>query len=72
VLARNADGTVVAHTAICTHQGCTVNANGAALKCPCHGSGFDAFTGAVTNGPASKPLDEVAVEVSGDAVFLSA
>lgn len=57
--------TVVAHSAICTHQGCTVQANGKKLVCPCHGSQFDAFTGAVLNGPAAQPLASVAVKVAG-------
>ncbi len=70
-LARNADGTVVAHSAICTHQGCAVNADGASLKCPCHGSTFDAFTGAVIKAPANAPLAEISVEVSGEAVYLT-
>ena len=71
-LAKNADGSIVAHSAICTHQGCTVKADGATLACPCHGSMFDAFTGAVTKSPAGSPLAEVKVEVSGDAVYLTA
>ena len=57
--------TVVAHSAICTHQGCTVQASGKKLVCPCHGSQFDAFTGAVINGPAAQALASVAVKVSG-------
>ena len=69
-LARNADGTVVGHTAICTHQGCTVEADGASLRCPCHGSVFDAFTGAVVRAPANAPLAEISVEVGADAVHL--
>lgn len=71
-LARNADGSVVAHSAICTHQGCTVKADGATLSCPCHGSTFDAFTGAATKAPATTALAAVTVSVSGDAVYLSA
>lgn len=69
-LARNADGSVVAHTAICTHQGCAVKAAGATLSCPCHGSAFDAFTGAATKGPATQALDAITVSASGDAVYL--
>ncbi|WP_111766636.1 ubiquinol-cytochrome c reductase iron-sulfur subunit [Nakamurella deserti] len=71
-LARNADGSVVAHSAICTHQGCAVNADGAVLACPCHGSTFDAFSGAATKGPATAALETLSVEVSGDAVYLTA
>jgi cytochrome b6-f complex iron-sulfur subunit len=60
--------TVTAHSAICTHMGCTVNTNGAELDCPCHGSKYNAQTGAVINGPAPKPLPEVKVTVSGGSV----
>ncbi|MFC4242843.1 ubiquinol-cytochrome c reductase iron-sulfur subunit [Gryllotalpicola reticulitermitis] len=58
-------GDFVAHTAVCTHQGCIVAAAGAQLHCPCHGSKFDAFTGKVINGPARLPLDAVQVTVNG-------
>jgi len=58
-------GQFVAHTAVCTHQGCIVAAAGGQLDCPCHGSKFDAFTGKVVNGPARLPLDAVPVTVNG-------
>jgi cytochrome b6-f complex iron-sulfur subunit len=61
-------GRVVAFSAICTHQGCTVMAAGKRLECPCHGSIFDAFTGAVVQGPAQRPLAKVDVSVSGQDV----
>jgi Rieske Fe-S protein len=58
----------VAFSAICTHQGCTVQAAGKELRCPCHGSVFDAFTGQVQQGPAQAPLNKVNVSVSGQDV----
>ncbi|ASR36912.1 ferredoxin [Prauserella marina] len=63
VLARESDTKVSAFSAICTHQGCAVTAEGAELRCPCHGSMFDAFTGAVKQGPATEPLPSIAVTV---------
>ena len=54
---RQADGSLVAHSAVCTHAGCTVAYQGGrAGCCPCHGSVFDARTGAVITGPAVTPL----------------
>jgi cytochrome b6-f complex iron-sulfur subunit len=72
ILAQPSTGKVVAFTAICTHQGCTVNPDGAVLRCPCHASTFDAFTGQNTGGPARSPLAAIAVTVSGGAVLASA
>ena len=68
IVAQPEAGTVVAFTAICTHQGCKVTPADAKLDCPCHGSQFDAFTGEVLRGPAEAPLAAVAVAVEGDNV----
>ncbi|GAA1889985.1 FAD-dependent oxidoreductase [Paeniglutamicibacter psychrophenolicus] len=50
-------GVVHAVSAICTHQGCTVEFNPAdtTWDCPCHGSRFTT-DGTVIQGPAIKPL----------------
>jgi cytochrome b6-f complex iron-sulfur subunit len=43
-------------TAICTHEGCTVDSfNGQLYTCPCHGSKYTT-AGGVANGPANSPL----------------
>lgn len=68
LIARPTATTVVAFSAICTHQGCTVAAAGKTFACPCHGSKYDAFTGAVINGPAPAPLHPFAVTVKDGAV----
>jgi Rieske Fe-S protein len=72
VLTRPAGDTVHAFSAICTHQGCKVDrvADGK-IDCPCHGSVFDAATGAVVHGPASTPLGKIAVVVRNGEVFRS-
>lgn len=57
-------GKVVAFTAICTHKGCTVKPAGATLKCPCHGSVYNALTGKNISGPAPTPLAAIPVKVS--------
>ncbi|WP_256069532.1 MULTISPECIES: Rieske (2Fe-2S) protein [unclassified Streptomyces] len=59
-------GTFKAFSAVCTHQGCVVDSvDGTTISCPCHGSQFDALTGAVVQGPATEPLPAVPVRQSG-------
>jgi Rieske Fe-S protein len=65
VVARPTATTAACFSAICTHAGCTVAANGATLDCPCHGSQFNAVTGKVLRGPATQPLESIPVSVSG-------
>ncbi|MGZ4545624.1 MAG: QcrA and Rieske domain-containing protein [Blastococcus sp.] len=72
VLTRSADGAVHAFSAVCTHQGCTVATVAAGtIDCPCHGSRFDAITGAVRLGPAARPLAGVPVTVRAGNVYSS-
>ncbi len=54
---RDADGSLHAVSATCTHKGCTVTWNNAdcTWDCPCHGSIF-ASDGTVIHGPARQPL----------------
>ncbi|MDQ2897006.1 MAG: Rieske 2Fe-2S domain-containing protein [Actinomycetota bacterium] len=56
IVIREPNGSLVAHSAVCTHTGCTVGYQGGQIVCPCHGSVFDAQTGAVISGPAPTPL----------------
>ena len=56
IVVRHSNGKLSAHSAICTHAGCTVDYSGGQLVCPCHGSVFDAASGAVLQGPAVTPL----------------
>jgi cytochrome b6-f complex iron-sulfur subunit len=58
-------GDIVAFTAICTHQGCTVAPAGKEFQCPCHGSVYNAATGAVIQGPAPSPLASIPIKVEG-------
>src|SRR5688500_3570446 len=60
ILVQPEAGTVVALSAVCTHQQCTVAPEDDELRCPCHGSVFD-LTGANVSGPAPSPLPEVDV-----------
>jgi Rieske Fe-S protein len=68
IVARPTETTAACFSAICTHQGCTVKPDGAKLNCPCHGSVFNALTGAVEKGPASTALPSIAVKVDGSNV----
>ena len=70
VLTRGGNGTVHAFSAVCTPQGCTVSSvrNGV-IGWPCHGSRFDAQTGAVLAGPAPRPLPPIAVVVRGGDIY---
>jgi len=56
IAVRSSSGSLSALSAVCTHAGCTVEYQGGVLLCPCHGSQFNAQTGAVLQGPASTPL----------------
>lgn len=56
LVARTAPSSFTVLTAVCTHEGCTVDLfNGELFVCPCHNSKYTT-AGAVANGPASRPL----------------
>ena len=59
---------VYAYSAVCTHEGCTVQYNSASknLQCGCHGAVFDpGKDGKVLTGPTNKPLPKIKVAVEG-------
>ena len=69
IVARPTSTTAVCFSATCTHMGCTVVPADGQLQCPCHGSAYNALTGAVINGPATRPLAPISVHVAnGDVV----
>lgn len=71
IVSRPTADTARCFSAICTHQGCTVNPAGAQLHCPCHGSQYNALTGQVLQGPAPKPLPEISVKVENGKVVVT-
>lgn len=72
VLTRDGD-TVRCFSAVCTHQGCLVGGvRDGEIRCPCHGSAFDAATGAVVQGPATEPLEAEEIEITDQGEVLRA
>ena len=69
VITQPTEGEFKGFSSTCTHQGCTVNSvEDGLIRCVCHGSRFHIDDGSVENGPATRPLDEVAIAVEGDQV----
>jgi thiosulfate dehydrogenase [quinone] large subunit len=66
-------GQYTALSGVCSHSGCTVNPpKDGRFVCPCHNSCFDAATGAVLQGPATKALARFGITRSGDQLHLGA
>ncbi|MEU6713260.1 Rieske (2Fe-2S) protein [Nonomuraea sp. NPDC046802] len=72
VVTQPTSGQFKAFSAVCTHNGCTVGSveNGV-IVCPCHNSKFGIADGAVTDGPADKPLPAQEIKVEGDQITLA-
>lgn len=72
LIARTAQDTFMAMTAICTHEQCTITgfSNGR-FVCPCHGSQFTT-TGAVAQGPATRNLQTFQTQFANGMLTFSA
>ena len=67
LLLRPSASEVKAVSAVCPHAGATVSPpSGGFIKCPLHGSKFDAKTGELRGGPATEGLAPVNVTVQGE------
>lgn len=68
---RREGDSVTARSLVCTHIGCVVqwNPNERLYLCPCHRGRFDE-NGQVVDGPPTRPLTEIATQVSGTHVVL--
>jgi len=72
VVTQPSEGEFKAFSAVCTHQGCLVaSVSDGTINCDCHGSKFSIETGEPEGGPATSPLDEVKIAVSGDQISVS-
>ncbi|WP_084780258.1 Rieske (2Fe-2S) protein [Planobispora rosea] len=71
VIAQPTSGVFKAFSASCPHRGCAVSrpADGL-IRCPCHGSEFDATSGKCLKGPAGAPLVEFPLKVEGDGIVM--
>ncbi len=67
IVARTVNGTFVALSSACTHQGNTVVYDKSTNQffCPAHGSRY-ATDGSVINGPASSPLTRYTTKATGN------
>lgn len=71
VVTQPASGDFRAFSAVCTHQGCPVQTiTDGTINCPCHGSRFSLEDGSVVTGPATSPLEALAVSREGDDVVV--
>lgn len=71
LVARTAQTTFVALTAICTHQACTItNVSGSLYVCPCHGSEYNQ-SGQVVQGPAAQSLRQFATQFTDPTLTIS-
>lgn len=71
LVARTAQTTFVALTAICTHQTCTItNFSGSLYVCPCHGSEYN-LSGQVVQGPAPQSLRQFATQFTDPTLTIS-
>ena len=64
-------GQVKAFSATCTHAPCTVELSGSEIYCPCHRATFSTSNGAVTGGPAPRPLPEYGTLVQNGNIYVS-
>lgn len=69
----NTVASFVAYSAVCPHAGATVeyNANTSSFLCPAHGSTFSA-TGALIQGPATRGLTKLEIEILGSILKVKA
>jgi Rieske Fe-S protein len=71
LVARTAQDTFTALTAVCTHQSCTITGySNQIYTCPCHGSQFNT-EGLVTRGPAASALRKYATQFANNQLMIT-
>ncbi|MDN4162161.1 Rieske (2Fe-2S) protein [Nocardioides abyssi] len=71
VVTQPTEGEFKAFSIRCTHQGCAVaEVSDEGIVCPCHNSVFSISDGSPQGGPATAPLEERPITVSGDQLTL--
>lgn len=71
VVTQPSAGEYKAFTAVCTHAQCIVaSVSDNVIQCNCHGSQYNAATGAVVRGPAPAPLAAKSIKVDGSNIVL--
>jgi Rieske Fe-S protein len=72
VVTQPSKGEFKCFTAVCSHQGCIVSSvSDGTINCACHGSKYSIENGDVEEGPATFPLAEEPITVSGDQISLA-
>ena len=71
LVARTAQNTFTALTAICTHEGCTITGfQSPVYVCPCHGSQYST-SGGVIMGPATQALRQFATQFANNILTIA-
>ncbi|MEU3053772.1 Rieske (2Fe-2S) protein [Streptomyces griseus] len=71
VVTQPEEGEFKAFSAVCTHASCLVSTvSDGTINCPCHGSRFSITDAAVEAGPATRPLPDERISVSGGTIRL--
>lgn len=70
VITQPSAGMFNAFSSTCTHAGCTLDNVTDTINCICHGSQFSIKDGSVVTGPATSPLPNKPLIVTGSKIFL--
>lgn len=64
-------GHFVGFDALCTHEGCPVDAfdTPGKIQCSCHGAEFNSTSGKVEGGPAKKPLPKKPIVIENGQIY---